>query len=83
MGVQDILKGVGGSLSGVTQKVLGFIPTEFLSSDTAAKIFSILITLLIILGILKFGNLLSKPIKWVIVCLLILLILSVIFTLGA
>ena len=83
MGIQDIFKDIGEALSGVTQKVLELIPVEFLSSVTTAKIVSILVPLLVILGILKFGNLLSKPIKWVIVVLLVLLILSVAFTLGA
>ena len=80
----DILKPVGEMVSGWTQSVLGLLPSNLLESSNTARIVSIMIYLGLIWAIARFASSVKKPIKYAIIGLFILLILSVISTyLGA
>lgn len=78
--ILDTMKSIGESVSSISNKILSQVPVGFLTSTTTAKIFSVLIFLLVIYLILSFASSMRKPVKYLIVFALILLTISVVMT---
>jgi len=81
MGLKETLTSLGDQVSGLTGKILDLIPSTLLSSPTTAKIVSLIIYLGVIMVILKFAGSISKVMRWIIIGLFVLLIISVLATL--
>lgn len=81
MGIKESLTEIGNAVSGLTRKVLDLIPSELLASETTSQVVSIMVSVGIIFIVLKFAGSLSKIMKWALIVLFGLLIISVLTTL--
>ena len=78
--VIETLKKIGSLADSIGEKILELIPPKLLESPTSAKILSVLIYALMVYVVLHFATAIRKPIAYIIVILLALLIISIITT---
>ena len=81
--LQNIAKTTGDYVSNITGKILNYINSKgIVTSQTTAKIITLIILLISALIIIKFVHTLKTPIKFTLVALIIFLAVSVAFSLA-
>ena len=80
MATTDILRTIGNTITDLSQKVLSIIPPEIISSTITARLFSLLAILGIAYLIIHFVSGMKPIVKYLIIIVSALLVISIIFS---
>ncbi len=81
MTFQEVITNVGDGVTGITESIVAkLLENGILTSIVFSKVLTLVIILIGIFVVIKFLNIISKPIKWIIIILLVILFASVLVT---